>query len=443
MSLLVRLWKVAPVLALGLLLGSPGCTNTPIDTPDGGDTIFDSCSVDSECSVGFRCHRELRRCVCTSDSSCPANLFCNAFTGACVAEVPGCTSDGQCAPSQYCEVGNRTCRDRRAYCESCSEDVQCGSSADRCIRDDQLGRSFCGKACTTDADCDAASTCQDKLGGKTCWPANATCEALAGYNPDSGQTCAADADCTDGSDQVCDQVQQLCVARVPTCPFGQVCDRDTVTCTAACTTDDECNLDPDCENTPCRCTNNQCTPIALCRDNSDCEAGKVCVIEPGQTDGECGTACAADTDCPQGSVCTDLGTRRACMPGCLSSSDCTLAQNCSGGRCVTGCQVDDVCELCQRCAPINPQVNECRGIGSVYCQTCAAPADGCQPATGTQYCCDMDSGAGIAGYLGQDCSTTACPRGFQCFAISDIFGTVLAQNCFPFEPSVCSEPTCN
>jgi len=425
---------------------SQGCPQSTVNNPDGGSVGgFTECSGNSECPIGFMCHRELRRCVCTNDSSCPPGLYCNAFSGQCVTDVPGCTSDGQCAASEYCETSTRTCRKLHAFCEPCKADVECGGAADRCLLDEQLSRTFCGKACATDADCDKGSSCQDKGGAMSCWPTNSNCESLAGCNPDTSQACTQDADCSEGTDQVCDQVQQSCVARVPTCPFGQVCDRNSKTCTAACTTDDECNLNPDCENTPCRCTNNQCIPISICKDNNECATGKICVIEPGQTQGECGASCVADIDCPQGSVCTDLGSRKACMPGCTSSADCSLAQNCSGGRCVTGCQTSDVCAICQQCVPVNAQVSECRGIGATYCQTCAllpTQDNFCVTVSGTQNCCDMDQSFGvIKGMLGQDCSVRPCPSGFDCYGI--VSGTVTsAYNCFP-SGNTCSSPTCN
>ncbi|RMG19458.1 MAG: hypothetical protein D6729_05165 [Deltaproteobacteria bacterium] len=423
--------------AVGLL--ATGCPPATVSNGGDGGVVGDgTCSVDAECRAGFRCDRERRRCVCTGDDACPANLFCNAFTGQCVSEVPGCTQDGECGPNQYCEVETRTCRTRRGYCEPCTEDRQCGGASDRCIEDPTIGRHFCGKACQGDGDCEQGSTCQTIGGVKTCWPSVATCEQVAGCNPNTGQSCQQDSDCTEGEDQVCDQLQGTCVARVPTCPFGTVCNRDTRQCEAACTIDDDCAAHEDCQTTPCRCTNNECVQILLCRDNSECEPGQVCIVPPGQTEGECGPSCSSDAECPQGQVCTDLGSRRACVDGCTSNADCPLNSNCSGGRCVPGCQTTAVCQPCEICQPINPQVKACTQV-SGYCEVCTAPANGCSTLDGTRYCCDT----GPTDYLGVDCSGgRGCPAGFACVDIVDLAGTVIAQNCFP-TANVCSDPSCN
>ncbi|RMG10732.1 MAG: hypothetical protein D6729_19115 [Deltaproteobacteria bacterium] len=430
----LRSWISAAALVVGAaLLSVSACKGSTSDTPDGGGGgALATCSVDSECRTGFRCHRELHRCVCTSDSACPSGLYCNAFTGQCVSEVPGCTSDGQCAPSEYCEVSSRTCRKRRAFCEPCTEDVQCGASADRCIRDDQLGRSFCGKACSTDADCPDQATCQSRGGTQTCWPAAATCESLSGCNPDTLQSCTADAECTEGSDQVCDVVQGACVARKRTCPFGQVCDKDTHTCTSACTTDEECALDPDCENTVCRCTNNQCVPVAVCKSRSECQPGQVCVIPPGQSEGECRPSCTSDDQCPLGTACADPdGGGNRCVATCSSDADCALSENCSAARCVPGCQANEVCGFCERCA--GTRVKQCTRMTG-YCQTCMPPVtpNTCSPA-GADWCCNL----GGSGVLAKNCASAPCPNGFDCIDI----GT-LGRGCFPSNPSVCASPTC-
>ena len=424
------------VLLVFALVGCPKTTTT--GTPDGGGTSDGTCNVDAECPTGFKCDRERRRCVCTGDESCPANLFCNAFTGQCVTEVPGCTQDSECGPNQYCEVESRTCRTRRSYCEPCTQDRQCGAAADKCIEDPTVGRRFCGKACSGDGDCREGSTCQTIGGVQTCWPTVATCEQLAGCIPNTGQSCQQDADCTEGQDQVCDLVQGVCVARVPTCPFGTVCNRDTKQCETACTTDDDCAANENCQNSPCRCTNNECVPILLCQDNADCEPGQVCIVEPGQTEGECGPSCTADSDCPQGEVCTDLGSRRACVPGCVSDADCPLTANCSGGRCVPGCQASVVCQACQLCQPINPQVKACTKVAG-YCEVCTAPAGSCSSPSPGRYCCDL----GQVDYLGVDCSGgRECPAGFSCVPIVDALGNTVAENCFP-EANACAEPSCN
>lgn len=433
---------LAGPLLLALLVG--GCPKTTA-TPDAGPvTNTGQCSVDAECKVGFKCDRELLRCVCTSDDACPATLLCNAFTGQCVTadEIPGCTTDGDCKASQYCDTPTRTCHARKAFCEPCDQDGACGTASDRCVLDPTLNQKFCGQACQDDTGCPEGTTCQTVSGARTCWPAVATCEQLKGCNPNSGQGCAADADCTEGEDQVCDQVQGTCVARVPTCPFGMVCNRDNHQCEAACTTDDECNADPDCQTGPCRCTNNECVRILRCSQDTDCESGKVCVVEAGQSTGECGTACDSDADCPQGTVCQNRGARNTCAAGCITDADCPLTENCEAGHCVTGCQLDDVCDACQRCLPVTGTYHsDCTDVGPAYCwTTCTGPAGAGCAKSGANFCC-RDSATSPA-YIRVDCTSVPCPSGFECVTFVDLMDNPVGRACIPLG-TTCQEPGCN
>jgi len=441
-----RLRPLRWALTLPLLFATLGCPPTTTGTPDGGEpqTLNATCNLDSECKTGFLCDRERRRCVCTSDASCPASLYCNAFTGQCDDDVPGCTSDAECAASQYCEIASRTCRSRKSFCEPCGDDRECGTSSDRCVLDTNLGRSFCGKVCATDVDCPEGGTCQTVGGSKTCWPKTTSCEHLTGCTPNTYQACNVDTDCSEGSDQVCDKVQGKCVARVPSCPFGTVCNRQTLQCEAACTTDDECAADEACQTAPCRCTNNECVVIQRCRDHNECAAGLVCVIPSGQVEGECQDGCTQDSDCPQGHLCGSTGSRSVCVKSCASNADCTLAENCSGGACVPGCQTVEVCDVCEFCKPVTAKVNSCEPAGTSYCQTCFPPFGGCNgPDASGRYCCDLVSGgAATTNVWGTDCSGgKGCPGGFNCTDITNLQGTTIAQMCFP-SGDTCEQPTC-
>lgn len=441
-QVLGRLVAVAALAGATALL--PGCTSSQGGGKDGGTLKSSFCNLDSECEKGFKCDRELHQCVCTSDKSCPPSLFCNAFTGQCTSTLIGCAADSDCQDptTQYCQVATHTCHTRKSYCESCTTDAECGTPADKCLLDSTLNEKFCGKACKTDADCANGSSCQTISGNKTCWPTVVTCRQIRGCNPDSGQTCTQNTDCTQGTDQICDKVQGSCVARVSTCPYGTVCGKDTSQCEAACTQDSDCNADPKCQNGPCRCTNSQCEPISVCSTDTDCPAGKVCVLPPGATTGECGAECTTDQDCPQGEVCSSIGSRSVCKAGCNTNADCPLSANCSAGQCVPGCQTTEVCDTCQVCKPINSQVNSCQGVGNTYCQACTAPAvqGSCNqagtPPSPASWCCNMNGST--ASTWGIDCSGTySCPKGFECIAI----GTV-AHDCLPIG-SACTAATCN
>ncbi|MBX3230392.1 MAG: hypothetical protein KIT84_03340 [Labilithrix sp.] len=82
------------------------------------------------------------------------------------------------------------------------------------------------------------------------------------------------------------------------------------------------NPDPDPEPEPG--TGVLCTP---CDANSDCESGAVCILRGGPPRdtsaddsgapigrGFCGHACTTSADCPDGFLCSQLGSSRQCLP---------------------------------------------------------------------------------------------------------------------------------
>ncbi len=436
--------------ALALILGAVACSGDDNDEDNGEDSRWVTCHDDRECDDGFVCDRELRRCVCTSDDACGHGLYCNAFTGLCVSDIPGCTSDDDCEAGQYCEIATRSCRNRLGFCDPCSSSVQCGTPADRCILDHTNNREYCGKVCSSNDDCPDGATCQRVGGEDTCWPTVGTCDQLQECIPNSNQHCETDEDCTEGEDQICDEVQNICVARIPTCPHGMVCSRETKRCEAACVTDEDCYAtDPTCDPdaSPCRCTNNECMPVLVCRGHADCQAGRVCVMEPGQEEGECMPDCQGDdARCPPGQLCEEEGSRFVCVEGCTSSADCAVSENCVGGRCraISGmgeqyCQMSEVCELCEICREDGADNRTCQRHEDT-CSMCSAPMGGCS-ATGdpSVFCCALSTSSG---YLGIDCGDgQLCPAGHQCVPITS-GGNVVASNCFPTSDSVCQASTC-
>ena len=99
--------------SLACLLAAPACTSGGGGQADA--SAPDTCSGDAECPVNFRCDRAERRCVCTGDEACPTG-FCNAFTGLCVASVPGCHDDSVCAKGEFCDRAVRSCKAVTALC---------------------------------------------------------------------------------------------------------------------------------------------------------------------------------------------------------------------------------------------------------------------------------------------------------------------------------------
>src|SRR5437868_5981134 len=137
-----------------LALALAGCSSSNAGTADA--SAPDTCSSNAECAAGFQCDREQRRCVCTGDQACGTG-FCNAFTGACVASVPGCTSDSACAKTEYCDRGLRSCRTLVSLCGACKTDSQCGAGS-KCAAHPSYptAGTFCVPQC---ASADAGAAC--------------------------------------------------------------------------------------------------------------------------------------------------------------------------------------------------------------------------------------------------------------------------------------------
>lgn len=426
--------------AFGLALPA-GCGPDPSEGDPGpihSALIGRDCNVDQECG-DLRCDPVRRQCVCLADEDCINTVdkdsnptpFCNNFTGLCVATVNGCKTDAECNSSSYCDRHTRSCKVRKAFCEACVDDAECGDTRDNCLLDDGLGQKFCGKSCESDADCPNGAECADKNGAKQCWPKTGkNCDTFVGCVPDSRKPCGNDADCNDIPDQVCDPGSGLCVARIALCSFGQVCDSRSRVCVDACNSDADCiSIDP-----RLRCISRACEPLGECAASADdatgdksCPANKVCAIAPGQTAGNCVPFCASNNDCPPGNTCQRTADNRSkCLPGCVANADCPLDQRCvKTGSATTGtcqgtagqtCQADSVCGPCSLC---NVTSNTCQSAKSGnYCKPCGSDVD-----CGQGHCVTLKDGSRCS----QPCPAAGCPNGFVCAEIC--LGTYNGYNC--------------
>jgi hypothetical protein len=417
------------VVPIALLLAACGSQPTNNTTPDTGPgTIGRSCNVDEECG-GLKCDPGRRQCICGSDDDCAkihasdGLVFCNNFTGLCVAKLAGCTDDSAC-PGGYCDTRVRACKPRKSFCESCTIDHECATDADICIADTSLKQSFCGKYCTAGgSECPAGTACTNFSGRMQCWPsAGKNCKVFMGCIPDSKKSCNSTPDCAD-TDQICDPSIGLCVARVQICPFGQICDATARTCVDACQSDADCiaiksNL---------RCVSRACEPIGECgattadpSGDKSCPANKVCSFDPAMTSGTCVPFCGNDQDCPLATICAPTtDNRRKCQTGCRGDADCGLSQTCNKptgaiGTCQgttgTTCQADQVCPVCGTC-DTNAHACVIRSRqNDGYCRPCGTDADCGDPTTG-HHCLTLSGGLQRCG---QPCPVTGCPKGFIC-----------------------------
>jgi|GEM_PF-796072 len=471
------------VLSLAICFTLSGCKSSPAQPPPASAV---SCSSDAECATNFRCDAQQRRCVCTSDLACSGSSaapYCNAFTGLCVASVPGCTSDASCGPGNYCDTATRSCKTVTGFCAPCNKDAQCGAGS-RCAahpRYPQAG-TFCVPACVTSGGgapgCANGLSClsRDQSPGadQLCYPATGACGVSNACTPDSLALCNADADCTDPG-QSCDASLKACVSRTRNCPAGDGCDPQSRLCVHACTSDSDCTAIE--SNPGYQCRNNACFRRTLCQGDSDCTNGQNCQSNP---DGSksCVLGCLGATDCPLGQGCEkSVPAHPRCAAGCTQDSDCPLNNICASGACVghtsncaQSCQATLACPIGATCTAgcctggdASFFSNACGTKGSV-CSACQTGPD-CVPDCSTNCFtlvlanCNGVSDCQAAGYPDnvicsskgkcevlahlQPCaSDTDCTaKGFRCLDRHGSFGCGDGGGvCFPFQAA--AEASC-
>lgn len=447
-----RLSRLLLGLALALVSACSGAEKPKDEKPSIADL---PCSTQAECApLNFVCDDVRRTCVCTSDEMCAdkdGTPYCNAYTGRCVADIGGCKSDSECGSREFCDIALRTCRALKAYCESCSQDAECGGANDHCVRHPDFPGAppFCALGCATNADCGNGQACRDTVKGKQCVPANGRCSG--GVNefctPDLGATCRVDSDCPADSGQVCDQGSRTCIARDSGCRASQACDPETRKCVSACRFDSECQ---ERYTEDFICVRNTCVQAETCFEDEDCDEGRFCFKESGAPSGLCRVSCDSSDDCPLAEICSHTPPRR-CVAGCDSNADCRLTAVCRAGACATTdrngaqhCQTKEVCDFREFCS------NEACRTESKHCQAkptsaaCGAggklsslafPAD----RSGSSYSCPAGSiqASGnptlcVADRCLYDCANDdECPNGFYCAALG------AQQLCFPVNAKTC------
>jgi autotransporter-associated beta strand protein len=307
------------------------------------------CDDVDECSLGTDdCHPNAS-CTNTEGSfACECNpgysgdgTFCEDIDE-CVLEAHDCHQDGSCTNS----AGSYTCECNPGYEGDgvlCSDVDECADELDNCHENstcinepgsftcachagffgdgitccgDQDGDTICDETdnCPTVLNDDQLNTDGDLLGD--------ACECIEGID------CGDDNPCTDDS---CDPTVG-CVATPNTasCDDGNPCTETTCiagTCTIIDTTHGCCFTDEDCGSPELRCqaSDDTCVPVSCtpCGNGSLCGHESNACVDMNGTE-FCTLSCDDPaTQCPEGTLCTDIGQdtpNRQCMP---ISADCS------------------------------------------------------------------------------------------------------------------------
>jgi hypothetical protein len=222
-----------------------------------------------------RCDPAKGKCVAI-DQVCPFGTVCDPRGKICVAE---CAADADCGdPVLRCS--NRVCEP----IGECATDAQCPVNKVCSLPPGQTIGS-CQPFCTSEADCPVGSICQ-KSGN----PARYHC--VAG--------CSSHANCP--IEQRCNYTTRLCEG--PTLAAVKVCQA-----TVACGTCELCNLG----KLECFSAKGTFPHCSSCSGSSECPGGDCLQMDDGLF---CAKYCPTGLECPQGFVCTSVGTQgqMACVP---------------------------------------------------------------------------------------------------------------------------------
>lgn len=343
----------------------------------------------------------------------------------------GCTSDTDCPSGYHCEAPNCV-RNTTAggMCDPCSSPDDCAEGL--CLSGFVDGGTYCGRNCTSDAECGAGNECFPVSGGASqCAPSSGDCsgsssgcttdaECPGGYHceapncvPDAPPVeCRVDTDCDPG--ERCEA--NVCVAVPPTArAFGEPCGGDG-----------ECGSNL-CIDGYCSRSCNPFQPLTDCGDGYYCDStgcGTGVCRRGGAGPAPSGSACGAGTDCASGFCSQTLGgvCLNPCNPsaidtGCAFGESCQPLESAGCGVCLCGAgmfgdtcasDLDCLVGLCRTPDPRLPKrcTSDCsdgRCPAGATCQSIAAP-DG----TPEQRCVAPGTFLGGGCALNEECQSGWC-----------------------------------
>lgn len=408
-----------------------------------------SCSQNDECLVSEVC--ELTRAVGGVEGVCGAGNFGGGALG------DRCTDDVNCR--------SNLCYDGRfgPFCSDlCVDDTDCPSAGFECATttlDDATGVASQARTCVP-VDPPPCSSQDDCASGLTCaFIENATADALitacipSAGRLSTGATCSADSDCenrlclSDRCAAPCEQnaqcgLDQLCQNQTVS-RAGQSADFDvcktvaqercdiTGTCSDVVRLCSDLRVDPNINATVafCRFPRSGGSPLGTsCTSGADCRSG-LCLTN---FSGECSVACASDSQCAPGQVCTgqsSAASANLCVRGCSDNDDCLALANANTNY---NCQINEdsrANEIDQICRP----------------EVIVDPANPAAGALGAPCATNVDCQSGMCltntTYSSNPCATAAdCAAGQVC-EVSPSSGATVCSSVTSACTVVCDDPS--
>ena len=403
--------------ALAMTLALAGCLEPVTSNKPGAEQGTDAggviipvavCTQDSDCAAPVSpdpvCAPQVAGCEQGACVTKPGSRRWDGAPGACNSadqcrcqdlKTAGCTGAWQCVEAR-CEF----------KCGDCLTDLEC-PTGQICEGTDCGHAKVCIPGCRTSLTCDKGQVCD--VSARTCGEPFGACVSAPG--------CQLDSDCPRGS--ICDvtpgSAQRACQ---PGCHDGSQCAQG-----------EQCLLDQcmGCQNCPCI---GHCRSEVPCAADGDCPAGTVCASEAGACGLHCVPGCHDDSQCRPDQACPPPPAcdqpcgcdHSTCVAACSTRADCGSGQTCApvdpatcdgARRCVGGCLSDEECgpgAACARadcgpcCVGTCQPITTCAGDGTCgqgeVCEGCSGLDARCLPG------CRDAKGCGA----GQICEPLVCDR---------------------------------
>ena len=377
---ILRIWIAHAALLLCALACSQG-------TPDG------TCLSDDDCpALGFRCNVAAGLCACASDEACDDGFFCNS-SGVCQLQA-GCSSNADCPETDFCDLDSGECLAGPPLELSAA----CGV-ASHCPFGSICEAGTCIAGCFSDGDCNLGEVCANGqcFGGDGICSNKDFCEygELCQQNMCTrdfrGPYCRRCTQRTIQNPEPCDDPRNFCLINNrelggftqfcgtdcslgQPCPSGYGCNNVVILTESVCNNRAQCQCDG-----PVRFATSTCTVATPCVPgmNSgscvidrqpDCNGGAdgaaQCVVQQGQTVGNC--TCVTDDDCDGDQVCT---SGLCCGATVRPERECRGGEGTVSGFC--SCAIDDDCP--------NNSCDGSRGAWSITGEPCTPGNGDCGP----------------------------------------------------------------
>jgi hypothetical protein len=411
-----------------------------------------SCTGDDQCKaieLGTRCDIPSGVCIpakgCNTNSDCPENIdvdhYCYQFGVGCRCITPEANDAG------YSGV----CRRRKAPCEECTGNDECGSDfifdpvgTCKALQGDSSGKKYCFQQKVGQCPCGMVDD-----GAGYCKPQSNSCEQVG---------CSVDKDCKSGS--VCNTGRCLCEPRcrwdffkkeltAPGCPPGTTCWVDQANldpasvfygagrCRPACTGDADCAFNPTSNpyggnKLACRAeilngggmSDKRCRAGGQCMDDLECPEQPASSVYLGYCDRgafQCKTDCRVGTDPTTGTAYKDCRAPYACAADGGTGNICRLLTCVEQGGAAIACIRGQYCCGEDKDGVGGADPCPATGLGPdncydapkpPFCTTCQSQAD-CQNVQLPSYL--TGGGACANGSKSPSCS----PLPMQCYYAGD------------------------